>query len=436
MTLNQALISETTLSTDSASVTIPVPSGYTDLRLVMSARVGSGSSWIGGVDLSFNGVRTTNLRRLYAAAGTVYSDTNVGGGQGEGGLVNGVNSTAGTFSNIEIYIPNYSATGAKSYSIDGVVENNSANDALVSMFAGLNSTVTSAITSITLSTGGYSFMAGSSFTLYGISKLGVTPTQTPKATGGDIIKNDGTYWYHIFQSTGIFQPQTSVTCDYAVVGGAGGGAVDWGGGGGAGGWRTSIGGTPLSLTATNYTVTVGAGGIGGTRSNGANGGSGTASTLSTISAAGGGGGGSYNGTKNGLSGASGGGGSGTYGGDSAGTGGTGNTPSTSPAQGYNGGSGYGPGDYGSNRYGGGGGGATAAGSNATSGTYGPGGTGVTSSISGTSTTYATGGDGCHSYSYSGVAGAVNSGAGGQGGGENVGGTNGGSGIVIIRYAMA
>ena len=38
MTLNQALISATTISTPVASVTIPVPSGYTDLRIVVSAR--------------------------------------------------------------------------------------------------------------------------------------------------------------------------------------------------------------------------------------------------------------------------------------------------------------------------------------------------------------------------------------------------------------
>lgn len=435
MTLNQALISETTLNATTAYVDIAVPSGYTDLRLVMSLRTDIDAT--PGV-IYFNGDYTnTNYNVIRLIGEGSGSPSSASANYPYVFYMNTSARTANTFSSHEVYIPNYSVTGTKSLSSDFVSENNAIY--VVQGFVSGKWSGTGAITTMRIRPyieGGANFVAGSSFTLYGISKLGVTPTQTPKATGGDIIKNDGTYWYHIFQSTGAFIPQTTLTCDYAVVGGAGGGAVDWGGGGGAGGWRTSIGGTPLSLTATNYAVTVGAGGIGGTRSNGANGGSGTASALSTISSAGGGGGGSYNGTKNGLSGASGGGGSGAYGGDPSGTGGTGNTPSTSPAQGYNGGSGYGPGDYGSNRYGGGGGGATAAGSNATSGTYGPGGTGVTSSISGTSTTYATGGDGCHSYSYSGVAGAVNSGIGGQGGGENVGGTNGGSGIVIIRYAMA
>jgi hypothetical protein len=55
----------------------------------------------------------------------------------------------------------------------------------------------------------------------------------------------------------------SLTVDYLVVagGGGGGGTQQYGGGGGAGGYRTSIGGTALTLDLDElYTVTVGAGG--------------------------------------------------------------------------------------------------------------------------------------------------------------------------------
>ena len=60
-------------------------------------------------------------------------------------------------------------------------------------------------------------------------------------------------------------PAVSISVDYLVVAGGGGGAAgSWSGGGGAGGYRTSIGGSALSLlTSTNYTVTCGGGGTQG-----------------------------------------------------------------------------------------------------------------------------------------------------------------------------
>ena len=70
--------------------------------------------------------------------------------------------------------------------------------------------------------------------------------------------------------------------DYLVVAGGGGGGGVAGsslaaGGGGAGGYRTSIGNSPLTLDFdTSYTVTVGAGGTNGT--GGSGGGSGTRGT--------------------------------------------------------------------------------------------------------------------------------------------------------------
>jgi hypothetical protein len=52
-----------------------------------------------------------------------------------------------------------------------------------------------------------------------------------------------------------------LTVDYLVVAGGGGGSSA---GGGAGGYRTSISGSPITLSNnTNYTVTVGGGGAGG-----------------------------------------------------------------------------------------------------------------------------------------------------------------------------
>lgn len=431
MTLNQALISATTLNSSVSSVTIPVPSGYTDLRLVFSARNDTSPSiWYEHVRLTFNGGGGNyTSKMLYGNGSGAYGADDSGGSSTYApwaGVFCAGNSTANTFSNCEIYIPNYSVSGvAKNFSGESVSEGMVGGGVTGATAQAMLWTGTAAITSITLTAAVGNFVAGTEFTLYGITKLGVTPTQTPKASGGDIVKNDGTYWYHAFFSSGQFIPQTGLSCDYVVVGGGGSGGGSWGGGGGAGGYRAGSG---LSVTAQPYTITVGAGGVGSVDT-GKNGGS---STFSTITSAGGGGGGYYFG--NGLAGGSGGGGAGGYAGlANHGQGGAGNTPSVSPSQGNNGGEGYSPPDYAGNRYGGGGGGSASVGASANSGSGGAGGSGTSYSLAGTSTTYAAGGNG---NALGGGAGAANTGNGGAGGGESVAGSNGGSGIVIIRYAMA
>jgi hypothetical protein len=37
---------------------------------------------------------------------------------------------------------------------------------------------------------------------------------TAKATGGDSVTTDGTYWYHTFLSSGTFTPTEALTADY------------------------------------------------------------------------------------------------------------------------------------------------------------------------------------------------------------------------------
>jgi len=433
---NHVLLQRITLTQNASSVVLnSIPqTGYTDLKIVISGR-NTQSAYSDGFSLSVNGGTAYSTIELYQQNGSISS---YGPRNGSTYLFCGhmpsSSSSANTFGSHEIYISNYTSSGIKAVSIDGTTENNGTQVYQV-MYAGRITNGTS-ISSITFDNFGYSFVAGSSFSIYGIANANVTPASAPKAFGGDIVKTDGTYWYHIFTDSGVFKPQVNLTCDYAVVAGGGGGGVDFGGGGGAGGYRT---GASVSFTSASHTVVVGAGGGGGTRSNGFLGKNGSASSISgqtftTIESAGGGGGGSMN-FGNPKAGGSGGGGYGGYA-NMSGPGAAGNTPSTTPAQGYSGGSGYAPSGYGSDRYGGGGGGATAAGTNATSGGYGVGGSGATTSLSGTSTIYAAGGGGCQGQSFTAtVVGAMATGNGGQGGGEDRGGTAGGSGIVIIRYLV-
>lgn len=308
---------------------------------------------------------------------------------------------------------------------------------------------TNAISSFTLSTDSANFNSGCTFSLYGIQ------AGTPKAQGGDIVTTDGTYWYHTFKSSGLFTPSSAISADYLVVAGGGGGGALIGGGGGAGGYKTSIGGSPLSLTAQAYACAVGAGGV---RSAGSAAGSnGNNSVFSTITSTGGGGGGQY-GASDAASGGSGGGGGAKTSPYAAGG-------SASPAgEGNDGAEGRSDGNYWAAGGGGGKGAAGSVGTVSASPVGGVGGNGTANSISGTSVTYAggggggafagtggsggaggSGGGGSGGYSQgnsagqvASVAGTTNLGSGGGGGGYHgisASGSNGGSGIVIIRYAV-
>ena len=93
---------------------------------------------------------------------------------------------------------------------------------------------------------------------------GVGPA-VAKATGGNEIKQVGSYWYHIFTSSGTFTPLESLTLAVTGCGGGGGGAANVGGAGGGGELDIN---TSVSATATAYTVTVGALGAGQTGNTG------------------------------------------------------------------------------------------------------------------------------------------------------------------------
>ncbi len=309
----------------------------------------------------------------------------------------------------------------------------------------------------------------------------VTGNPNIVATGGTITTS-GNCKIHTFTGPGTFAVSNisttaaNNTVSYLVVAGGGGGE---GGGAGAGGFRevkspttpytaSPLDGYPsspnrITLTATNYPITVGGGGASGGCSTG---GDGTNSVFSTITSAGGGGGAAQGSSGSSQCGGSGGG----SGQDSTASGGAGNTPPVSPSQGNPGGAGT-AGPFGG---GAGGGGALAAGSNGGSknpsipGTPGtPGGAGAGTNINpatgepgpGPSRYYSGGGaggsnvdanptpgaitqglggiggggDGGRAANDPGVAGTTNTGGGGGGGEwQGVGGA-GGSGIVIIRY---
>ena len=291
------------------------------------------------------------------------------------------------------------------------------------------------------------------------------------ATGGTITTS-GDCKIHTFTGPGTFQvtnvslTPANNTVSYLVVAGGGSGGFDVGGGGGAGGFRevkspvtpytaSPLDGYPsapnrITVTATSYPITVGAGGAAPTQGTSPPaspmGISGNPSVFSSItSTAGGGGGGWDTGGAAGLAGGSGGGGAGWGPGTSPG--GAGNTPPTTPSQGNNGGTNP---AGGTGYMGGSGGGAGAVGANGGPqpiSSYNTVTAGATTNISGSPVQYSRGGNGGNDQSPGPAThiAAANTGDGGGGAGNyptspgatgtgpNNSGNLGGSGIVIIRY---
>jgi hypothetical protein len=421
-----------------ASVTFnSIPqTGYTDLVIKVSARGDSSTSTKYTIYGKFNGSATSYSGKYLEGNGaSAASGAMPTTGFGAGNFDNAT-FTANTFGNSEIYIPNYTSANYKSVSVDATTENN-ATTSYADFYAGLWSN-TAAITSVTLTPEAGNFVQYSTFSLYGVSALGTTPTKAPKATGGSIIQTDGTYWYHAFLSSGTFTPATALSCDVLVVAGGGGGGISYGAGAGAGGVFHA---TSQSLSSAQ-TVTIGAGGAKGSGSptftlgsNGSN------STVGALTAALGGGGGANDQTRTGVNGGSGGGG-----GQPNGAGGSSTQTST-------GGTGYGfaGGSNGSNsNASSGGGGAGSAGLAPVSTFGGAGGAGTSAfsswgSVTGTGTnvggTYYFAGGGSGNGTGGGAtpgnggtavltSGTANTGSGAGGDGAV---SQGGSGIVIIRY---
>ena len=140
-----------------------IPQGYTDLKLIISAR---GDNGIWGMLISFNGSAASFTSKYLEGNGATVTSGTLAQFIGE---ENATSSTANTFGNTEVYIPNYSGSTNKSFSSDSVSENN-ATTAYTNLTAGLWSS-TAAITSLSLSiynTSARKYSEGTTATLYGI----------------------------------------------------------------------------------------------------------------------------------------------------------------------------------------------------------------------------------------------------------------------------
>lgn len=157
------LIEHQELASAAASITFSsIPQTYTDLYLIFSIR--QSSSGVNQALLEFNGSSSNfSFRFLQGSGSAASSGTNT---LNFGGLVQGSASTSNTFASNSLYIPNYSGSTAKSWSIDAVTENN-ATEAYQHLVAGLWNQ-TAAITSIAIKPYSGNLVQYSSATLYGI----------------------------------------------------------------------------------------------------------------------------------------------------------------------------------------------------------------------------------------------------------------------------
>lgn len=264
MPTRRQIIQKISLNASSTSVSFSnIPGNYTDLKLVISARTDRGNNG-DSMYIRFNGDTAANYknRSLYGTGGsgvTITITSPVGIALTQGACGN--SDTANTFGNSEAYIPNYTASTAKSTTHRGNSETNAATS-YMSLDFGLW-TGTSAITSMTLVPGnGTNFLTGSTFYLYGI-------THVPIINGGEVSIRGG-YKIHTFRNTSTLQVVEAGNVEYLVIAGGASGGAYGGGGGGAGGYRTSVSGQTsgrgssaepkLFLGAGNHTITIGGGG--------------------------------------------------------------------------------------------------------------------------------------------------------------------------------
>ena len=162
------LISSVTVGSGGASSIdfTSIPSTYTDLCLKISAR--SNDALYREIWLTINGSTANGTAKALSGNGSSPNTYNASRVEGIG-YTNTSTSTANTFTSVDFYIPNYGSSAFKSFSADGVSENN-ATTAYAELTASLWSQ-TAAITSLSaVLAAGASFVQYSTAYLYGISK--------------------------------------------------------------------------------------------------------------------------------------------------------------------------------------------------------------------------------------------------------------------------
>jgi hypothetical protein len=161
--MKKTLIERIELASAASSITFTsIPQDYTDLYLKVSLRT-TRTTTTSNFIVGFNGTGSISRRVLSGSGSAASSDTSA-----YTGLVAGANSTINVFSSSGVYIPNYTSSNQKTFSVDSVSENN-ATEAFQQIM-GVIWSESAAITSLTITEQlGSDFSSYSSASLYGVT---------------------------------------------------------------------------------------------------------------------------------------------------------------------------------------------------------------------------------------------------------------------------
>ena len=165
------LIETKTITVAAASIEFTsIPQDATDLVVLVSGRAAASFLLVSGGLFLNSAAADTSWRRLTGDGSVVNSGSATGATDFFFGNLPGATATSNTFSNITIYIPNYTGSQQKSLSSDCVSENNGSTAELF-ISAGL-CTKTAAVTSLTVRIygGASNLAAGTTVSLYKVTK--------------------------------------------------------------------------------------------------------------------------------------------------------------------------------------------------------------------------------------------------------------------------
>ena len=148
-----------------------IPSTYSDLCIKLSGR----GSFAGGEDTPFVRFNSDSGSNYYFVFGSGRGGVPTASGQNPGnafwcGTIPGAGDTSGSFSNIEIYVPNYTSTTLKKAMRAESIVSGMTGSMYQRTFGGYWNGTTAAINTVTIGivSNGYSYDVGTTAYLYGI----------------------------------------------------------------------------------------------------------------------------------------------------------------------------------------------------------------------------------------------------------------------------
>ena len=254
-----------TLTSDVSTVVFSnLPQTYQDLVMVIEGTI---SLTVNSFRFQFNEDTGNNYSYTWLAANSSSASSNrASNASGINSFHIAASSSTTVNQTTTLHLQNYTNTTTNKVCL---LRGNANSETAVTTGMWLN---TSRITSITVRSTNGDLRSGCNLTLYGIA------AGTPKAMGGEVTVSGG-FAYHTFKQSGLFIPSENISAEVLVIAG-GGAAAQRGTNRSAGGGAGGVVYNSTTLNAINYSVIVGAGATAGTNGNN--------SSISTFNAIGGG----------------------------------------------------------------------------------------------------------------------------------------------------